>query len=254
MHIGAIMKSVMLFIFITITSGTAAEVPKKAEYTPEAEEILLKAYRYLDSLDSYSFDAVTNNESPFLDIMMVELTHRIHTEVVRPDKLRIDISGDGENKSFYLYNGVFTIYNRNSNLYGQVAIPGLNQDIDDTLDFLYEKYHIKTALANLLYSDLEKRLMPEEDGYYFGVTFVGKTECDYIGFDNDNRELLIWVERGKYPLIKKFIVTDKTDTDYPRSTTTIDWHVNMKIPEEHFIFKAPEGAYKIPVKPAMEEK
>jgi hypothetical protein len=217
---------------------------------PKASEILKRAYRYLESLERFSFDATTSNEDLYAGKMIIELTHHINVEVERPDRLRIDIAGDVKNRSIYFNQGHFTLLETKTGFYGQLEIP---KTIDKALDFLYDTYHIKTPLANLLYSDLLERLGPKKEGYYFGSTLIGKTVCDYVGFSNRSREFQVWIERGDRPLIRKFVIIDKTLKRHLRSTTTIDWNTHPLFFGSSFAFTPPRNGVKIDIETPKKE-
>ena len=154
---GSIKKFLTITMLILLSSTmmlSAAEQSKKIKTTyPVASAILIDAYRYLGSLDYFSFDAITTNDDIFRDVMLQEFTHRVHVDMIRPDKLQIHVSGDIKNRSIYLFNDIFTVIDHDLNFYGELQIP---KTIDSALDHLFEKYEIKAPLANLLYTDLPK--------------------------------------------------------------------------------------------------
>jgi hypothetical protein len=226
---------------------SAAEQNKNVKTAyPVASAILMDAYRYLGSLDEFSFDAITTNDDIFRGVMLQEFTHRVHVDILRPDKLQIHVSGDIKNKSIYFSNDVFTVINHDLNFYGELQIP---KTVDSALDYLFEKYEIKAPLANLLYTDLDKRISPKENGHYFGTTWVDGKICHYIGFVNDQRELQVWIEKGQTPLIRKFSIIDKSGKFDLRSTTLLRWDIKPNFKKTHFLFNAPKDAEKISVLP-----
>ncbi|SFZ98624.1 hypothetical protein MNB_SV-5-406 [hydrothermal vent metagenome] len=205
-----------------------------------ANEILNSAYKYVGSLDRFSIDVFTINDDIEED-MIVEVKHSTKVLVDRPDKLYIATRGDGKNKNLYLNKGIFTMYDVDQHYYAQLKTPGT---IDGTLDYLFEYYDIKTPLANILYSDIAKRLKPTTQGHYFGLTRIQNVLCYYIGFSNKNSELQMWVEARGEPRIIKFTIIDKTGKREMRSTSWLRW--NRKIPRKDYsLFHAPRNAMKI---------
>ena len=235
---------ILLSSTMTLVATEQNQQTKTAYPVPSA--ILMDAYRYLGSLDYFSFDAITTNDDMYHDIMLQEFTHRVHVDMIRPDKLQIHVSGDIKNRSIYLFNDIFTVIDHDLNFYGELQIP---KTIDSALDHLFEKYEIKAPLANLLYTDLDKRIAPKENGHYFGTTRVDGKVCHYIGFVNDQRELQVWIEKGQTPLIRKFSIIDKSGKFDLRSTTLLRWDIKPYFKRKHFLFKAPKDAEKISVLP-----
>ena len=244
-------KNIFYISILILLSSTvmlsAVEQNKKIKTThPVASVILMDAYRYLGSLDYFSFDAITTNDDIFRDLMLREYTHKVHVDMLRPNKLQMHISGDIKNRSTYILNDDFTMIDHDLNYYGKLQIP---TTIDSALDHLFEKFNIKSPLANLLYTDLDKRIPPKENGHYFGTTQVDGKMCHYIGFVNDQRELQAWIEIGQKPLIRKFSIIDKSEKFDLRSTTLLRWDITPDFKRKHFLFKAPKDAVQISVLP-----
>ena len=243
------MKSIKRMLYLAVLGSTimlfAAEKSEGLKtFSPVASAILMDAYRYVGSLDQFSFDAVTSNDDVYRDTMLVSYQHKVEVSLQRPDKLRVHVFGDLKNRSTYLIEDTFTMIDNEHHFYGQVQVP---KTIDSALDHLFENFNIKTPLANLLYTDLDKRLPPKHKGYYFGSTLIDGKACHHIGFTNENRELQVWIEKGQTPLIRKFVIIDKVEKLNPRSATLIRWDLQPNFDENHFRFKAPEGALKISV-------
>ena len=222
----------------------AQEAPYIMHEPSVANQILDRAYRYVGGLDKFAFEGITVNDDLVDNKMLVEVKHRIAVKVDRPGDMIIDIAGDTKNRRIYLHQGVFTMYDKENNYFAVLKTP---KTIDKTLDFLFDRYDIKTPLANLLYSDVAKRLKPQTKGYYFGISNVGQTVCDYIGFSNKKEELQLWIARGKNPVIRKFIIIDKTGKREMRSTTILRWFKNSKSQSKQYIFKAPASAIMIDI-------
>jgi len=237
----------MLLLLSSTIILSATEQSKQIKTVhPVASAILMDAYRYLGSLDYFSFDAITTNDDIYHDVMLQEFTHRVHVDMIRPDKLQIHVSGDLKNRSIYMLNNSFTVIDHDLNFYGELQTP---KTIDKTLDYLFEEFDIKAPLANLLYTDLDKRIAPKKNGYYFGMTRVDGKICHHIGFVNDQREFQVWIEKGKTPLVRKFSFIDKSEKFDLRSTTLLRWDIKPYFKRKHFLFKAPKDAEKISVLP-----
>jgi hypothetical protein len=231
---------------MTVSYASSDTLPKLMGTPSKAGKIMEKAYRYLGSLDHFAFTATLTNEDVYEKKMVVELTHRVSVKLDRPSRLRVDIIGDSRNRSYFLNEGKLTTYARDYGLYGQIEIP---ENIDDALDYTYEHYKIETPLANILYSDIYERLRPKTKGVYFGMAFVNGILCDYIGFTNAKKSFQVWVQKGDRPLIRKFVIIDKTTPMRLHSTTVIDWQEDSEISPEVFTFNPPENAYKIDMVP-----
>ena len=246
----AVAVGVMLFTPSSVTASTDLKEPRlMAGTTPVPSALLIKSYRYMGSLKHFSIDAVTTSDDLYLDEMIVTYTHWVHIDVERPNKLHIAVDGDLKSKEYYIENKQFTVYDALTNYYGELEVP---QGINHALDFLFDKYDVKSPLANILYSDLERRIPPTSKGIYFGISDVDDTPCHHLGFNTPRQEYQVWIEQGDHPLIRKFIIIDKTLPYLPRSGTVLRWRLEPKLGENIFRFTPPKGAVKIDIEPADE--
>jgi hypothetical protein len=235
---------------MSLSASANVVKPKLMEHAkPVPSALLMDAYRYLGKLRAFSIDAVTTNDDYFQGEMVATFTHWTHVDLLRPGKLHVEVHGDLKHRSYYLNYGHFTIYDENLDYYGKLELP---KSIDAALDVLFERYDIKTVLANMLYSDLDKRIPPKEKGYYFGMSDVEGKSCHHIGFKSDMQEIQFWIEKGAHPLIRKFIVIDKTDPHFLRSGTLLHWTLKTTFTTNVFDFMPTKGAIEIPM--GLQEK
>jgi len=218
-----------------------------ADGAKSADAILKKAYQYIGSLDTYTFNAVVLNDDIIEDASVKHYQHNVSVKVDRPDDLRIDIKGDVKDRSIYLHEGIFTIYDHNVGYYGQLKLP--KKSIDSALDYIFDKYGIKAPLAALIYSDMEKRSKFTKS-VYFGTRMVSGVECDYVAFRNAQNEVHVWITRGEHPLIKSFTLINKDEKGEPKTSANIKWDIHAKISKDEFIFTAPKRAFPISIKSA----
>ena len=136
-------------------------------------ELVKKSYAFLGSLKHYSFKATIVNEDEYADHMMLYLTHNYSVAVQRPDKVRMQVRGDVDNRDTVMNNGTVSIYEIEANKYAQIAIDG---DIDDALDTLGEEYGYAVPLTQLLYSDTAEDLD-------FSSEAKERLTCSYDGED-----------------------------------------------------------------------
>lgn len=233
-----VMYVVGLGLLLSTSSLMAAE--------KSAKSVIKHAYQYLGSLDKYAFKAVVSEN--FIENGEA-VTHRqyVFAQLARPDKLHVDTKGDLKDRSIYINHGLFTMIDHNYGYYGQLKTPST---IDGTLDAIFNKYGIKAPMASLFYSNMHKRIKFTHSKY-FGTMDVAGTQCDYVAFKNDTQEIHVWIATGNEPLVKTYSVIETSLPGNPRMNTSLTWIKNPKISENNFVFKAPENATKISVKPAQ---
>jgi len=229
------MPNLRKIILITAIAATSLFAADKS-----ARDILNNAYQYIGSMDKYAFTAV------IVDDGVQEGKTYKHTAVVkvdRPGKLRVDTTGTVKNRSSYLNNGSFTMMDHNYNYYGQIKTP---KNLNAALDVLFEKFNIRAPLAQLMYSDMDKRVK-FRTSKYFGTKDVGGVECDYVAFQNGTSELHAWIATGDAPLVKSYSIIDTSADSASRINTSVTWNTNANISDSDFVFVAPKGSSKISV-------
>lgn len=116
----------------------------QAQAGVSAKELVKNSYNYLGSLKQYSFKATIVNEDDYADHMMLFLTHNYEVAVQRPDKVRMDVRGDVDNRTTYMNNGKVSVIDIASNSYGVIPV---DEDIDDALDTLIDEYGFKASTS-----------------------------------------------------------------------------------------------------------
>jgi hypothetical protein len=206
-------------------------------------DVMHNAFKYLHGMDQYAFKAVVIDNEKAEDGSTEEYRFDTSVKVDRPDKFQINVKSASKDRSNYLHNGVYTMMDHQFNYYGQIKA---SDTIDGTLDYLFEEYGIRSPLAQLLYSEMQKRTKFTKSKN-FGTVMVDGTECDYVAFSDGARDIHIWVETGDKPLIKAYSIIDRMSEDDYRINTSLVWDIDAKISDSDFIFKAPKGAEKISV-------
>ena len=230
------------------TAGVALLLSSTSLFAADqsARDILNKAYQYIGSMDKYAFTAVILDDETQDGKTTNKYKHTVNVKVDRPGKLRVDVTGTVKNRSNYLNDGSYTMIDHGFNYYGQIKTP---KTIDGALDVLFEKFGIKAPLAQLMYSDMNKRVK-FRTSKYFGIKDVAGTECDYVAFKNRTREIHVWIATGDKPLVKTYSIIDTSTESASRINTSITWNENAKISDSDFVFVAPKGSSKISVNPA----
>jgi len=206
-----------------------------------AKEVVKKAYAQIGSMDRYAFSAIIRDNET-IEGKTTTYKQNVSVKIDRPGNLRADTKGDIKNRSTYIHNGQFSMIDHGFGYYTQLNTP---DNIDETLDYLYDKFGIRTSLATLIYSDMGKRIQFKKNKY-FGTVNVSGVECDYVAFSNGAKEIHVWITKGDKPLVKTYSIING-DT---RINATLTWDTDPKFSKSDFVFNAPQGVTKISVSSA----
>ena len=204
-----------------------------------AEEIAKKAYAALDSQQRYAFNAAILNHSDD-----GENTHQVSVKVNRPGQFRVDVTGDIRNRSNYLNDGLYTVYDHDKNMYVRIKT---EKDIDGALDDLFDKFEIASPLAQLMYTNMGDRIK-FDSSKNFGIVDLNGVECHYLAFSTKANEIHVWVTTGETPIIKNYMIKDKTSKNNSYKATTLYWKNTHTIYPSDFVFAAPKNATEVFIK------
>lgn len=201
-----------------------------------AKDIAKKVYDAIDSHQTYAFDAIiVNNTDDATN------KHQVSVKVNRPNQLRFDVKGDIRNRSNYLNNGTYTIYDHDKNMYVHIDTP---KDIEKTLDTLFDTLEVKVPLAQLIYTNMGERIKFDRSKN-FGIVDVAGEECHYIAFSDKTKEVHVWVTTSDTPLVKHYMIKDKTSKNNASKSTTLYWKNASSVSSSDFVFSAPKNAQEV---------
>ncbi len=232
------MKSTQKFLLTTglgLLLGTVTLIANPMS----AQDIVKKTYDALDSHQSYAFEAVIVNHADD-----GKNKHQVSVKVNRPNQLRVDVKGDIRNRSNYLNDGQYTIYDHDKKFYLYLKSP---QGIEETLDTLFDKFEIKAPLAQLIYTNMGERIKFDRSKN-FGVVDLEGEECHYVAFSDKTKEVHVWITTGDNPLVKHYVIKDKTSKNNAYKSTSIFWKDAKTISPNDFVFSVPKGAQEVFIK------
>jgi hypothetical protein len=209
-----------------------------------AKKVVDFSQKYMESLDKYVFDAMVIDEVKTETAKESE-SYKVMAKVDRPDRLYMKIQGKKKDRSSYLNQGKFTLVDHKFHYYGQLKTP---KTIDKALDFIFDKYGINPPLSALIYSDMKQRIKFNKSKY-FGTKKVNGVLCDYVAFQNREVELHLWIEKGKKPLLRSFVLFDRTSTDMLKTAANITWDTDPHFSDNTFVFTPSKEMKRISIEP-----
>jgi hypothetical protein len=211
---------------------------------PKADQCLKTMSGYLAGLKTYSFQVEELFDDVLDDGQKIQLGNQRRLSVSRPDKVLGEGEGDTKNSMFYYDGKTASIVDRAHETYATVAVPGT---IDAMLEDLHERFDTHQTLADFLFSDPYKVFTENvQSGTYMGLHYVGKTKCHHLAFRQKLLDWQIWIDAGKQPLPRKYVITFTGQKNQPQYTAIIHrWDVNPKLNDDLFEFHAPKTFHKV---------
>ncbi|MGV1793683.1 DUF2092 domain-containing protein [Rhizobium sp. A37_96] len=232
---------------VALLLGLGTALPVQAQDGPSIEPASIDALKrmgdHLQSLKTFSLQAVTTTEVVLDDDQKLEIGGTATYEVRRPDRLRIDLATDSVHGEF-VYDGKTIIYaSPDDKVYAQVPTAAT---IKDTLEEAAQKYNLTFPLADLFsWGTPDAPIDLIRQGFFVGHAFVDGKETDHWAYRGVDQDAEIWIATEGSPLPLKISLVDREDTTRPRITSILKWTENATINDDQFQYTPPEGAAKI---------
>ena len=216
---------------------------------PEAVQVLRRATDYLAGLKQFRAETDMVIEFVLPDGQKLQYGHRVSVAVQRPNKLRAERVGDIVNQAFYYDGTSLSIDLPKEKYYATVVAP---PTLEEMLDFAREKLDVIAPASDLIYKNASERLTDGlTSAFVVGPSSVAGVACDQLAFRNAEVDWQIWIEQGKKPLVRKFVVTSKKMPQSPEFMVVISkWDTAPKLAAATFNFVPPKSSVKIDFLPA----
>ena len=162
----------------------------------------------------------------------------------RPGNLYVHRKGTIRDQEFFIHEGSLTLYSRNINMFATTKVP---KTISDALDYATDELGINAPGSDLFVDNIYSALTADvTSGIYLGKTELNGIKCHHVAFRSSEVDWQMWIEDGKYPVPRRYIITSKWLTGAPEYIIDIlKFDPDEEIPDSTFIFSPPKGAERI---------
>ena len=244
MNAGRITHPIAVILAVGILSGCAEQARSRMDIEARADDALRKMSAAIGGARAFSFRTIVTMDEPVASGQMAQFTRENRIILRRPDKVFAEARQD-EDALFLWYEGTnLTVLDKGSNTYAALRVP---DRIDAMLDEVAEKYGLTVPLADLLFSDPYKTLTADAHmGRYVGTDDVDGVKCHHLLFTQEAIDWQIWIDAGKDPLPRKFVIDYKSLPGRPEFSAVLsDWVLSAPAGEESFKPAVPNEAKKV---------
>jgi len=215
----------------------------QTDVDPLALKVLKAVTDPIRDAKAFSFKTRVMREYVGSNGQIITYFNTSHITLERPDKLRVDFKGRGQDVQLFYNSGQAVLYAPGPKLYTMFTTA---KTIDGVLDEL-EKRHLYMPVKNLLWSDPYKSLAPDlKTRYVIGKVQMFDMPVHQLAFTEKDAEWQLWVTGEPDPRIKGLEVINMALGREPRVIVEFsDWNLNPDITPETFSFNKPEGAKQI---------
>jgi len=237
------------------TGGQAAQTASPAQAAPaapagaterdaEAIRTLEKMGDYLRTLKAFQIRSETSRDEVLDDGQNVEFDGNVDMIVERPNRLRVEVTSDKQQR-LYFYNGTnLSIWARRVNYYATVPAPPTIRELVDTLT---TKYDIELPLVDLFYWSDRKSTGDITAAADLGASQVDGVTCEHYAFRQEGADWQVWIQQGDYPLPRKLVIRTTSDEARPRFSSVMNWNLAPSYNAAAFTFVPPEDAKRIAI-------
>jgi hypothetical protein len=172
-----------------------------------------------------AFDVPARNGAPLFYFTRSEVT------LVRPNKLRVIVPGDGPPSEFYFDGTKVAVFTPRADLIAIEDVPG---NIEPMLAYIYQKAGIYFPFVDFLVADPYETLTKGlTSAFVIGKSnVVDNTETDIIAISDPHVHLQIWIG-AKDKLPRLIWATAADSAEKPRHMVEFsDWKLNGKAPRD----------------------
>jgi hypothetical protein len=216
---------------------------------PDALALLRKSTDYLVAMKQFGLVTDTTIEAVLADGQKLQFGHRVAATVQRPNKMRAERVGELIAQTFYYDGKTLSLNLPQQKYYAMADVP---PTLDGMLDTARDKLNVIAPGADLLYTNAYERLTEGlTSAFVVGPASVVGVACDQLAFRNAEVDWQIWIEQGKVPLVRKFVVTSKKMPQSPEFMVVITkWETAPKLAAAAFSFVPRKDSMKIDFLPA----
>lgn len=212
---------------------------------PGAMDALQRLGTYLRTLQSFQVTSDMTTDQVLEDGEIIQSSKQVNLLASRPNRLRMEITGDDQHRLYFFDGKTFTIYGLIVNYYATVPAPGTLGELTDVLN---DKYGIEFPLADLFQwgtkDETIKRIKGAQD---IGPAAIDGVTCEQYAFRQDGINWQIWIQLGQFPLPRKLVIQTLTDEARPQHTEKLSWNLAPSFSEDAFTFTPPADAKRIAI-------
>lgn len=225
-------------------NDAATSAPSTQVVSPEAEAVLNRMTTYLQGLSSFSISADSTRDEVLDYGYKLQNNERATLVVLRPNKLRADISGDVRDRTFVYDGKTLVMYAPDDAAYVSTPAPDTIAELIGTLLDL----GVEMPLIDMLYQGTAGTLADAaRGGVLVGTTMIDGVPTDHLAFRQASVDWQLWVDQGPRPLPRKIAITTRYAVGDPQYQATMRWDLKPKINASTFKFTPAKGVNQIPL-------
>ena len=212
---------------------------------PKAMEILLRMADFLAKAPALGVTVLSSYDAIQEDGEFIEFGDRRRIELLRPDRLRIEVERSDGDKGGVVFDGkAFIAFKTADNIYAVAETPGT---VDTALVYVVKELQIPLPLARMFTTTFPQQMEQLVRSIaYVETNRLFDIPTDHLAVRGDEVDFQIWIAQGDAPLPRRVIITYKDAPGEPQFRALLsDWSLTA-VDAGRFAFTPPAGAERVP--------
>src|SRR5262245_2615513 len=151
---------------------------------PQAQKLLKASTDFLASQKQFRVETRSTLEVVLKSGQKIQFEHTANQSIQRPNKLRVERTGDLVKQVFYYDGETLTLNNPGDKVYATVSAP---RTLEEMLDFARISLDIVAPAGDLVYRNAYDILMANvSSGFVVGKSVIEGVRCDQLAFRSPN--------------------------------------------------------------------
>ena len=212
--------------------------------TPEARSIMERMKSSLNGLQKLTLTAEVSRDETLSYGYKLQHNEHVTMDVERPTKLKVDVTGDLKNRTYYFDGAQFTVLAKDLNLYGKKPVQGTIRDlVEKLLD-----QGVDMPLIDMLYNGQAGDLLDDvRVGIVVGDAWIDGEQVTHLAFRQPDVDWQLWVSKGAQALPRKILITTRYSVGDPQYQAILRWNTAPKFAANNFSYVPAKGVVEIPM-------
>jgi hypothetical protein len=218
-----------------------------AEASARGDELLRGMSDTLKAANTFSFTVAESHERMRRNGQKQPYTLKRDVVVRRPDRLWSHVTGSDGRDVKIAYDGkTVTVVGDTHKVYATIKAPAT---LDETLDLITERYDLRLAVADFLYSSPHDSFAEHAaTGGWVRRTTVDGASCDEVSYTMKTVDFTLSVATEEPILPCVALITFKEEPGRPVTRLVFsNWDLQAQAPDSRFAIQVPNGYEAIPI-------
>ena len=244
-HLGAL--AVALVAVVACAGSREPRTPEEA--SRRGDELLRRMSDTLKAAPGLAFTVEESHERVKRNGEKTPYSLKRDVIVRRPDRLWSHTTGSGADQRDVkvTYDGkIVTVVGDAQKIYATIKAP---PTLDETLDLVSERYDLRVAVADFLYSSPYDSFAEKEapGGWVRRITAAGRS-CEEVSYSLKAVDLTLSMTSAEPTLPCELHITFKEEPGRPVSKLVFsNWNLKSQSPDSQFVANVPQGYELIPI-------